>query len=164
MIVTERLTLRPWTVADAGFHRELWLERDPRVPPHRRIDADGHPTVEELAERIRRSPHEGPIGTLVVELRESGERLGYCGLIEGESDPEIAYEFLRRHWGRGYATESAEAIVEGARAAGIPRLRASVWEWNTASRRVLGRLGFAETGPHRIDPERGRSLMTMREL
>lgn len=167
MIQTERLTLRPWVEADAAFHRELWTERDPRVPPHRRIDADGYPTVEELAAWMRSGPQDGPIRTLVVELRENGERLGYCGLIaddEHPGEPEIAFEFLQRHWGRGYATESASAIVELARAASLPRLRASVWEWNTASRRVLARLGFIETGPDRIDPERGRSLMTTLEL
>lgn len=167
MIQTDRLTLRPWTEADAAFHRGLWIERDPRVPPHRRIDSEGNPTVEKLAEWIRRSPEDGSIRTLVVELRETGERLGYCGLVDSDGrpdEPEIAFEFLRRHWGHGYATESALAIVELARAAGLQRLRASVWEWNTASRRVLAKLGFTETGPHRMDLERGRSLMTTLEL
>lgn len=167
MISTERLTLRPWTEADAPFHHELWTERDPRVPPHRRIDTAGHPTVEELADWIRSAPQDVPIRTLVVVLRETGEPLGYCGLVDGDGrqdEPEIAFEFLRRHWGRGYATESASAIVELARTTGLPRLRASVWEWNTASRRVLAKLGFAETGPDRVDPERGRSLMTTLEL
>ncbi|WP_217177059.1 GNAT family N-acetyltransferase [Streptomyces sp. AC495_CC817] len=168
MIRTDRLALRPWTVDDAGFHRDLWLERDPRVPPHRRIDADGRPTVDDLAGYIARASTEGPIRTLVVELRESGERLGYCGLVEsgtGPADePEIAFEFLRRHWGNGFATEAAHAIVDLARANGFSRLRASVWEWNTPSRRVLARLGFVESGPHRIDPERGLSLMTTLDL
>ena len=52
---TDRLVLRPWRVAEAAIQRELWMERDPRVPPHRRIDATGHPTVEDLEERIRTS-------------------------------------------------------------------------------------------------------------
>ena len=50
---TDRLLLRPWRVAEAVVQRELWTERDPRVPPHRRIDADGRPTVAELEEAIR---------------------------------------------------------------------------------------------------------------
>ena len=40
-------------MAEAVVQRELWTERDPRVPPHRRIDADGRPTVAELEEAIR---------------------------------------------------------------------------------------------------------------
>jgi hypothetical protein len=50
---TGRLLLRPWRVAEAAVQRELWTERDPRVPPHRRIDADGHPSVADLEESIR---------------------------------------------------------------------------------------------------------------
>ncbi|MFT4135830.1 hypothetical protein [Microbacterium sp.] len=47
---------------------------------------------------------------------------------------------------------------------GVSRLRASVWEWNTASRRVLARLGFTAAETIRVDPERGHSLMTVRDL
>lgn len=50
---TDRLLLRPWRVAEAVVQRELWIERDPRVPPHRRIDAHGHPTLAELEDSIR---------------------------------------------------------------------------------------------------------------
>ena len=53
VLETRRLRLRPWRVAEAVVQRELWTERDPRVPPHRRIDADGHPTVVDLEESIR---------------------------------------------------------------------------------------------------------------
>lgn len=45
---TERLLLRPFRLDEASVQREMWLERDPRVPPHRRIGVDGHPTVEEI--------------------------------------------------------------------------------------------------------------------
>lgn len=166
MIETARLRLRPWRVADAAFHRELWTERDPRVPPHRRIDAHGEPSIATLEDGIRRSPQTGPIRLLVAELRETRERIGYCGLIAGsdatEGEPEIAYELLRRHQGRGYATEAASAIIDLARAAGIPRLWASVWAWNAPSLRVLAKLGFAEVG--RTETEHGTNIMTMRAL
>ena len=46
MLETPRLLLRPWRVTEAVIQREMWLERDPRVvPPHRRIEADGHPSA-----------------------------------------------------------------------------------------------------------------------
>jgi len=45
VLETGRLLLRPWRVAEAFVLRELWTERDPRVPPHRRIGVDGRPTV-----------------------------------------------------------------------------------------------------------------------
>ncbi len=49
---TDRLLLRPWRVGEAAVQWAMWVERDPRVPPHRRIDADGHPTVADLEEAI----------------------------------------------------------------------------------------------------------------
>ena len=43
-IETERLLLRTWHVSEASVQRQLWAERDLRVPARRRIDADGRPT------------------------------------------------------------------------------------------------------------------------
>jgi ribosomal-protein-alanine N-acetyltransferase len=76
LLETARLSLRPWRVTDAAFQREMWLERDPRVPPHRRIDADGHPTITDIEESIRGA---GPrsAGLLVVERKDEGDALGF---------------------------------------------------------------------------------------
>ena len=68
VLETDRLLLRPWRVTEAGVQRELWTERDPRVPPHRRIDADGHPTVADLEEAIR-AEQSSSIGLLAVERK-----------------------------------------------------------------------------------------------
>jgi ribosomal-protein-alanine N-acetyltransferase len=161
---TARLSLRPWRVTDAAFQRELWLERDPRVPPHRRIDADGHPTVTEIEESIRAA---GPssAGLLVVERKDEGVALGYCGLIDsgfGPREPELAYEFLHRFWGHGYATEASWAVLEWAKSLGHVRLWAHVWDWNTGSRRVLSKLGFTES--ERENAIYGTNLLTTRPL
>ncbi|MGW5744094.1 GNAT family N-acetyltransferase [Amycolatopsis sp. NPDC003861] len=157
---TDRLVLRPWRVAEAAVQRELWAERDPRVPPHRRIDAAGHPTVAELEEVIRAS-----VGLLAVERKAAGDVIGYCGVIEGhEGRPELAFELLRRTWGQGYATEAAVAVLDWARSAGYERLWATVWEWNTASRRVLEKLGFVEAGREEVDGIHGPSLVTTKRL
>jgi RimJ/RimL family protein N-acetyltransferase len=58
-------------------------------------------------------------------------------------------ELLQRVWRQGYATEASLAVLDWARSSGYERLRATVWDWNTASRRVLARAGF--TGTERID-------------
>ncbi|WP_253887199.1 GNAT family N-acetyltransferase [Actinokineospora diospyrosa] len=160
---TDRLLLRPWRVADAVIQRELWTERDPRVPPHRHIDADGRPTVAELEDAIRAN---GPSTRrlLAVELKAAGDVIGYCGLVGGGEEPELAFELLRRFWGRGYATEAALAVLDWARASGYTRLLATVWEWNTASRRVLAKVGFTETGREESDPVHGITLFTARQL
>lgn len=164
---TARLVLRPWRVEEAAVHRELWTERDPRVPPHRRIDAAGRPTLEDVEGWIRDGSRPGSLGLLAVERTGSGDVIGYCGLIDGAlgpDEPEIAYELLRRAWGRGYATEAAGAVVALARESGYGRLWATVRAWNVASLRVLANLGFVETD--RVDPDavHGDSLYLTKAL
>ena len=164
---TRRLVLRPWRVAEAGRLRELWTERDPRVPPHRRIDADGHPTVADLAEDIRTGAVGGR-GLLAIERRAEADVVGYAGLVAtdrgGPGEPELAFELLRSAQGQGYATEAGRAVLEWARSAGVTRVWATVWEWNAPSRRVLARLGFVVTDRVEVDPERGRTLFTVTTL
>jgi RimJ/RimL family protein N-acetyltransferase len=167
VLETERLLLRPWRASEAVIHRELWTERDPRVPPHRRIDASGHPTIEELEDWIRRGAPSGSIGLLAIQRKSPGDVIGYCGLVDDagpEGEPELAFELLRRVWGRGYATEAASAVLDWARAAGYGRVWASVWDWNSASRRVLAKVGFAETGRREVHPVHGVNLLTTRRL
>jgi [ribosomal protein S5]-alanine N-acetyltransferase len=164
VLETDRLVLRRWQVADAVIQREMWGERDPRVPPHRRIDADGHPTLAELEEAIR-ADRPSLARLLAAERKGDGEVIGYCGLIDsgrGPQEPELAYEFLRRFWGHGYATEASWAVLDWARSSGYVRLWASVWDWNTASRRVLAKLGFIET--EREEAIYGTNLLTTKPL
>lgn len=165
---TERLILRPRRVDEAGIYRQLWTERDPRVPPHRQIDPDGRPTVEDLATQIRAERDGSGPGILAVQLKGAAEVIGYCGLVfngNGSPDePELAYELLRAAHGRGYATEAGRAVVTWASEAGYPRLWATVRDWNTASRRVLQKLGFRETGQVEPDADYGDSLLTVREF
>jgi len=101
VLETGRLLLRPWRVGEAVVLHELWTERDPRVPPHRRIDADGHPTVTDLEDWIRTN-QPSSIGLLAVERKAAGDVIGYCGLIDSgqgsDGEPELAFELLRRAW------------------------------------------------------------------
>jgi hypothetical protein len=91
VLETGRLLLRPWRVAGAVVLHELWTERDPRVPPHRRIDADGHPTVtsergsacpkrqnqfQGIVESIRHLTT-GHAGTLEASICSVSNRLSY---------------------------------------------------------------------------------------
>lgn len=144
---TSRLLLRPWRVTEAVVLHELWTERDPRVPPNRRIDAHGHPTVADLEGWIRTN-QPSSIGLWAVERRAEHDVIGYCGLIDSgrgsAGEPELAFELLRRVWRQGYATEASLAVLDWARLSGYERVWATVWEWNTASRRVLAKVGFTE--------------------
>ena len=163
---TGRLLLRPWRVPEAVVLHDLWTERDPRVPPHRQIDADGHPTATDLEDWIRTN-QPSSIGLLAVERRVGRDVIGYCGLIDGargsDGEPELAFELLRRFWHQGYATEASLAVLDWARSSGYERLWATVREWNTASRRVLAKVGFTEEGKE-LDADYGNNLFTTRRL
>ena len=142
-LVTERLVLGPWRDDDVTAYAEMVRERDPRGTP---APFGSNPTDEQLLERIdaqRRSSAETGIGLFAVRI--DGEFVGYCGLIIGRGsldEPEIAYELLRAHHGKGYATEAGRAVVQAAAETGRRRLWATVRTWNEASLRVLDKLGF----------------------
>ena len=165
---TERLILRRERVEDASVFHRLWTERDPRVPPHRRLSAGGRPSEEDIAAQIREQVEDTGPGLLTVERKDGGAVIGYCGVVfdgTGSPDePELAFELLAAVHQKGYATEAATAVVTWATAAGYPRLWASVWDWNIASRRVLEKLGFRETAESGAESPYGRSLTTVRDL
>lgn len=165
---TDRLLLRRRRVDEAAIYRQLWTERDTRVPPHRRINPEGRPTVEDIAAQIRAEREQSGPWILAVQRKEAADVIGYCGLIihgHGSPDePELAYELLRAAHGCGYATEACRAVVTWASEMGYQRLWAGVRDWNVASRRVLGKLGFRETDRVHPDTIHGDSLLTVREL
>lgn len=163
---TDRLLLRRQSVEDAGVYRQLWTERDPRVPPHRRIGPDGRPTVEDIAAWLRAERQSPRTGLLTIVQKNEGDVIGYCGLIfdgRGPSDdPELAYELLRRAQGFGYATEAARAVLKWAAEAGYRRVWAGARRWNGASLHVLHKLGFVDTGQDELDADYGDSAVTIR--
>jgi ribosomal-protein-alanine N-acetyltransferase len=138
------------------------------VPPHRRISPEGRPTEEDIAALIRAERAEPGPGILAVKRKGTADVIGYCGLIfHGNGppgEPELAYELLRAAHGRGYATEAGRAVVSWVSEAGYARLWAGVRDWNVASRRVLAKLGFRETGEEERDAVHGDSLFTVREF
>ncbi|MFT2750286.1 GNAT family N-acetyltransferase [Clavibacter sp. Sh2036] len=158
---TARLRLRPLRPADADLVHRLWVERDPRHPPHRRVDAAGHPSRDEVRDRLTVQEEESlrtGIGLLAVERRDEAGAVGYCGLVVGSAsveEPEMAFELLRDVHGSGLATEAARAVVEAARATGRTRLWSTVRRWNAASLRVLEKAGFTESGRITADAEHG---------
>jgi ribosomal-protein-alanine N-acetyltransferase len=164
---TERLTLRRQQESDAAVFRRLWAERDTRVPPHRQLDLEGRPTEEDIAARISDERESSRPGILAVERKATIDLIGYCGLVfsgqGSENEPELAFELLRAVHNQGYATEAASAVIAWAGEAGYRRLWATVWDWNVASRRVLEKVGFRETGRVNSESAHGRSLLTVLE-
>ena len=115
-------------------------------------------------EEVIRTHQPSSAGLLALERKAAGDVIGYCGLIDSEhgQEPELAFELLRRFWGQGYATEASWAVLDWARSSGYERLWASVWDWNTASRQVLAKLGFTEQDRQRS--VHGTNVITSRAL
>jgi ribosomal-protein-alanine N-acetyltransferase len=86
----------------------------------------------------------GPWG---VEIIQTGEMVGHCGLRDVDEVPgevEVLYALGRAHWSQGYATEAARASVRyGFDHLGLDHILAFAVPANTASRRVMEKLGMA---------------------
>ncbi|WP_026091631.1 GNAT family N-acetyltransferase [Blastomonas sp. AAP53] len=156
---TQRLLLRPvWpedaeglfaAINDAGIVCNL-----ARAPwPYGRDDARA------FAERAQdaRFPH-----YLLTRPDDVGQTLiGSCGLGETDGAAELGYWIARDHWGKGYATEAARAVIANAWAIGHRRLVASHYIDNPASGAVLRHLGFKPTGITRPRFSAGRGYAAM---
>ncbi len=138
---TRRLCVRPWVAsADlADFHR-IW--GDPEVIWWgAMVDADAS---RDLMERVIDL---GPgLGWGAVVLQSTGEIVGNAALTptpDGRADIEVGWHLARVHWGKGYATEAARALVDHAfTALGLPRVVADIVPGNERSRAVAARLGM----------------------
>jgi ribosomal-protein-alanine N-acetyltransferase len=80
-------------------------------------------------------------------IRESGAPAlcGFCGFVphDDPQDTELLYGLAPGAWGRGYATESARAVLDfGFRSLGLRKITASTDVPNVASVRVIERLGM----------------------
>lgn len=75
--------------------------------------------------------------------------IGCIGLGEIEGEVELGYWFARAHWGKGYATEAAKAVLSLAATLGLRGIVAGHFIDNPASGRVLRKAGFKPTGRQR---------------
>jgi 8-oxo-dGTP diphosphatase len=146
---TGRLILRPYAQDDAPAVAALL--NDPvmadflMVIPHPFTDFDARTLVKAAWRRLTT----GRGFDLLVVAKDGGAPVGSAGigLHDEGTRGELGFWIGRAHWGQGYATEATARMVAFARdALAVPRITATATVDNAASRRVLGKLGFAETG------------------
>jgi len=149
VLVTERLVLRPPHEDDIPDMVELAGNRKvaemlARMP---------HPYGQREARSFIRAVAEGQAGTAyALTLADSGAFIGGAGLNPKEQGLELGYWVGEPHWGKGYATEAAHALIDLAfRATSIDRLHASCRVQNEGSRRVIHKCGFQYAGQGMID-------------
>lgn len=159
VVETERLRLRNWRAEDAEpFHRHTntgavmrWLG-----------GVKSRDVIEwAVRERFMAWQAERGFTFWLVERKEDGALLGFCGLKLGddpaspvEGDMEIGWRLREDAWGKGYAREAAAAALDFAFGRlGAERVVALTVEGNAASWGLMLRLGMTRrpeldyTGP-----------------
>jgi [ribosomal protein S5]-alanine N-acetyltransferase len=145
VLETERLILRKLIPTDAEFIFELLNE--PSFIQN--IGDRGVRTLSDAGRYIETGPvtsyARNGFGLYLVQLKESKESIGMCGLIKREAleDVDVGYAFLPRYWSKGYALESVQAVMEYAKnIIRLNRVVAIVDPNNQGSIRVLEKSGF----------------------
>lgn len=145
VLETDRLILRRMGGDDAPFILELLNE--PSFLQH--IGDKGVRTLEEARQYILSGPvtsyDQHGFGLYRVELKASGEPIGMCGLLKRDwlADVDIGFAFLPRFWSKGYAAESALAVLDhGRQNFGVKRIVAISSPDNDGSAKVLEKIGL----------------------
>ncbi|MEL7128671.1 MAG: GNAT family N-acetyltransferase [Pseudomonadota bacterium] len=143
---TDRLILRAPCEADAVIVAGYMADPDlplnlGRAPyPYRLENAEAWVLKTEVHRQA------GSEYAFMVCLQDAGP-IGACGVIRVDAYWELGYWIGKPHWGRGYVTEAAEAVLSWAeRALEAEGFISGHIKENTASGRVLLKLGFAPVG------------------
>jgi len=144
VIQTSRLELRELNFDDAAFILELLNEGD----FIRFIGDKGVRTLQDARDYIRSGPMDSYARNgfgLYAACFRNGPPIGICGLVkrDGLNDPDVGFAFLARHRSKGYAVESAAAVVAHSRQVlKLQRIVAITSAQNTHSIFVLEKIGL----------------------
>jgi len=145
VLETERLALRRLSAGDAAFIIEL-LNQPSFI---KNIGDRGVRTNEDAVRYIQNGPvasyERFGFGLYLVELKDTAIPIGICGLLKRETlqDVDVGFAFLPQFWSRGYAVESASAVLKhGRNVLGIGRVVAITAPENHGSIKVLEKIGL----------------------
>ncbi|MFD4839711.1 GNAT family N-acetyltransferase [Achromobacter sp. NPDC058515] len=149
-VETPRLVLRQWLAADRKPFAEL--NGDPGVTEY--LLPLGAQESDALADRLAAGIDEHGWGFWAVEAPGVAPFIGFVGIkplaaaLPFAPGVEIGWRLARPFWGRGYASEAAEAALRvGFEQVGLGEIVAFTVPANLRSRAVMERLGM------RADPE-----------
>ena len=149
IIETERLILRELEYADESDLFEM--DSDPEV----HLYIENNPVksivdVRKAIENLKAQYSKNGIARWAVVHKLTNECLGWSGL-KYFNEPlnkhvnfyELGYRFKKKHWGKGYATESSKAVLDyGFQHLKADSLFAITDPNNLNSKKVLFKLGF----------------------
>jgi len=146
---TERLILRAFQMDDAPAVNKYVSEKaiaatTLNIP---------HPYTLEMADEWigthKEAFENGQAVRFAITLGDSGNLLGAIGLeiTAAHERAEIGYWIGKPHWGKGYCTEAATAVLQyGFDSHGLERIFATHFRKNSASGRVMQKAGMKHEG------------------
>ena len=141
---TPRLLLRHWKPADVGATDHIYGD-----PETMRYFGEGRTyTPQELAESLPRLIEDyatAGYGNYAVIERATDTVLGHCGARYSRDNDRVEADLAidRRSWGKGYATEAAQAVFARSFSIdGVVRIVGIAHRDNAASIAIMRRLGM----------------------
>lgn len=150
---TERICFSEWKANDTDLAETLW--GDSKVT--KLICASGVFTKEDIARRLEteiRNDEKYGVQYWPIFTLDTNDLIGCCGLRpRKENEYEIGFHLRPKYWGRGYAKEAAEAVIQYAfTVLKAEKLFAGHNPKNIASQKVLAKLGFSYIGDEYYEP------------
>ncbi len=149
VLETERLVLRPYSLADAPRVQQMCADWEVASTtlgiPHPYPDGAAEKWISTHADGFR----QGTEVRLAVTLKPKGPVIGSMGLSVNKDNQrgELGYMVAREYWNRGYCTEAVRALMGyGFNVLGLSRIQAMHFPRNPASGRVMQKLGMTREG------------------
>jgi ribosomal-protein-alanine N-acetyltransferase len=150
ILETKRLKLREFVESD--WKAVLAYQNDPRYlryyPWQQRTEAEVRAFVQIFTEwqvYLQRYKFQW-----ALTIKDSGILIGNAGIRKeniSDHEAELGYEVNPQYWGHGYASEAARAVRDfGFQELGLHRIWANCLKENSASRRVLEKIGMRLEG------------------
>ena len=150
---TDRLLFRRFTNEDASLL--LKLNEDPEVTRYTHDPMTSLEQAEKVLEQVILPQYVlYNYGRWAVHLKHSHEFIGWCGLKcrPERNEIDLGYRFMKRFWGKGYATESALASIQyGFGSLNLQTIIGRALPGNLESIKVLEKCGMVYLGEEEID-------------
>ena len=143
ILETERTIMRPLSIEDANDFYSLNLDEAVLQYTGDKPFESIQTTTDFLANYDQYSKY--GVGRLAVIDKATTEFLGWCGLkfSEDKNEYDIGFRFYKKHWNKGYATETArECLDYGFKQLHIEKIVGRAMAANIGSIKVLEKLGM----------------------
>lgn len=146
VLQTDRLILRTWQEQDLELLYQI--NQDPRVMeffPHMPDRVE----TQRFFDKVKEHQEQYGYSLYAVDRKDSSEFIGFVGLLVADFSAhftpaaEIAWRLGYEHWGQGFATEAARAVLKyGFEQLSLPEIVSFTAVINARSRRVMEKIGL----------------------